>query len=99
MFLEGRADLIVAEAMVTGAGKPVVVDGGQDTADAWAAARRLQELLDLGRTGSPVVSAVDCAPHGALNLAAVALHRGGLTVDPAEWSTDVLVARVRPVLA
>lgn len=93
-FLEGHADLLLAEAMVTGDGKPKAVATLQDQADAAAAAKRLAELLALGSTE---VSDVFCSPLHPLNLAAVAALHAGMRIDPAELGKDVLVAKARPV--
>lgn len=92
-FAAARAGLLIAEAMVTSDGKPEAVDGFQDHADAVAAAKRLQEILASGSFESDVT----CAPHRALNLAAVAAMQAGLPMDQAELRMDVLVAKVRPV--
>lgn len=96
-FLDGRANLLLAEAMVTSDGKPEPVDGHQDHADALAAARRLEELLTTAASGE-VVSDVSCLPHAALNLAASAAMHAGVLLDPAELRQDVLVAKTRPVI-
>lgn len=80
-----------AEAFVSGAGKPVAVDGNQDHADSVAAARRLSTMLRDGE-GSDVV----CRPHVAFNLAVAAALFGGLMIDSRELANDILVARVRP---
>ncbi|WP_159794212.1 hypothetical protein [Puerhibacterium puerhi] len=84
--------------MVTAEGKPEPV-GGADHADAVAAARRLQELLDDRAAGDAPVGDVTCAPHVPLNLAAVTMLHAGLRVDPGELRQDVLVAKARPVAA
>ncbi|WP_460599454.1 hypothetical protein [Flexivirga lutea] len=96
-FLAGRANLLIAEAMVTSDGKPEPVDGQQDHADALAAARRLAELLTMAASGD-LISDVSCLPHVALNLAASAAMHAGLLLDPAELRQDVLVAKARPVI-
>ena len=96
-FLEGRASLLLAEAMVTSDGKPEPVEGHQDHADAVAAALRLEELLASAENG-PVVSDVSCEPHVALNLAAVAALHAGVLLDPEELKQDVFVAKARPVI-
>jgi hypothetical protein len=96
-FLGGRANLLLAEAMVTSDGKPEPVDGHQDHADALAAARRLEEML-LFATSGTLISDVSCLPHQALNLAASAAMHAGVLVDPAELQQEVLVAKARPVI-
>lgn len=65
-FAAARADLLIAEAMVTSDGKPEAVDGFQDHADAVAAANRFEEILASGS----IEPDVTCAPHRAFNLAA-----------------------------
>jgi hypothetical protein len=96
-FLDGRANLLLAEAMVTSDGKPEPVDGHQDHADALAAARRLEVLLTVAASGE-LLSDVSCLPHVALNLAASAAMHAGVLLDPAELQQDVLVAKARPVI-
>lgn len=96
-FVLAGAELFVAEAMVTGEGKPEPV-GGADHADAVAAARRLAELLAARAAGDPVAGDVTCAPHVPLNLAAAAMLHAGLAVDPDKLRQDVLVAKARPVV-
>jgi hypothetical protein len=96
-FLAGRANLLLAEAMVTSDGKPEPVDGHQDHVDAVAAARRLGELLTAAASGD-LASDVSCLPHVALNLAASAAMHAGVLLDPAELRQDVLVAKARPVI-
>jgi hypothetical protein len=96
-FLAGRANLLLAEAMVTSDGKPEPVDGHQDHADALAAARRLEEMVLVAASGT-LVSDVSCLPHRALNLAASAAMHAGVLVDPAELQQEVLVAKARPVI-
>jgi len=96
-FLDGEADLLVAEAMVTSEGKLESVDGMQDHADALAAAKRLAEILEATRAGFPLPTDISCLPHGALNLAALAAVHAGLPTSPDELRLDVLVAKVLPV--
>lgn len=96
-FLGGRADLLIAEAMVTSDGKPEPVDGMQDHADALAAAKRLAEVLEATRAGLPTPTDVSCQPHRALNLAASAAMHAGLPISTDELCLDVLVAKVLPV--
>ncbi len=88
-FAAARADLLIAEAMVTGDGKPEAVDGFQDHADAVAAAKRFEEILASGSFEPDVT----CAPHRAFNLAAGAAMQAGLAIDQAELRLDVLVAK------
>ncbi|MFD0692193.1 hypothetical protein [Actinomadura fibrosa] len=90
----GRARLLLAEALVSGAGKPVAVAAGQHAADASAAGRALVERL---RDGSPLASDVRCAPHNPLNLLAATALWAGLALNPGELHNDVLVIRVEPI--
>lgn len=94
-FVPSGAALLIAEAMVTGEGKPEPVDGLQDYADALSAARRLSEILAGEDSGLPEVC---CSPSAALNLAAAAAIHAGLPIERDELSMDVLVAKVRPVV-
>lgn len=96
-FLKGEGDLLVAEAMVTGEGKPESVDGMQDHADSLAAAKRLAEILEATHAGVPVPADVTCLPHGALSLAATAVVHAGLPMSTDELGLDVLVAKVLPL--
>ncbi|WP_131975157.1 hypothetical protein [Actinomadura sp. 6K520] len=92
----GRARLLLAEAFVSGAGKPVPVVAGQHAADAKAAGRALVERL---RDGGPLASDVRCAPHNPLNLLAATALWAGLALNPDELHNDVLVVRVKPIPA
>lgn len=83
--------------MVTSDGKPEPVDGLQDHADAFAAAKRAAEILEAARAGMPTPSDVSCQPHGALNLAATAALHSGLPITTDELRLDVLVAKELPV--
>lgn len=96
-FLAARANLLIAEAMVTSDGKPEPIDGHQDHADALVAARRLEEILAAAASGE-LISDVSCLPHVALNLAASAAMHAGVLLDPAELRQDVLVAKARPIM-
>lgn len=91
-FLNGEAQLLIAEAMVTGAGKPIAVAGGQDQADALAAAQRLDQMLGEA-VSKGVPSDARCAPQNPLNLAAVAAMHAGIAIDPDELNLEVLVAK------
>ena len=95
-FAAARADLLIAEAMVTSEGKPQPVNRLQDQADAVAAAKRLQEML-AGSDGEPS-SDVSCAPHVALNLAAAAAMHAGMNIDESELRRDIIVAKAKPVV-
>lgn len=82
--------LLLAEALVSGAGKPVPTAAGPHAADAEAAARGLAERLpDLS-------SDVHCAPHRPFNLFAAAALWAELDIPPEELRTEVLVVRARP---
>jgi hypothetical protein len=94
-FRAGGAALLIAEAMVTSDGKPEAVSGGQDHADAVAAAKRLAEILHDPRVP---VSVVHCGEHAPFNLAAASCLHAGLAIDATEHRRDVLVAKVRPRL-
>lgn len=88
--------LLLAEALVSGAGKPVPTAGDPHAADAEAAARVLVERLP----GVPrIATDVRCAPHGSLNLLAAAALWAGLDLPEDELRTDVLVLRARPAPA
>jgi len=95
-FASGSRELLLSEAMVTADGKPEPVDGLQDQADALAAAKRLHEILSVGRSEGAVAD-VSCTPHRALNLAAVCALHAGLSIDADELHLDVVVAKVKPV--
>ena len=55
----GGAQLLLAEAFITAAGKPEPLPAGQDAADAAAAGLALAEVLD---SSGPLTSTVRCAP-------------------------------------
>ena len=93
-FTSGSAQLLLTEAFVSADGKPEVVDGHQDRADALAAAKRLAELVANG-AGSEHGD-VTCYPSSAFNLAAAAALRAHLDIDPGEIGADLLVAKSRP---
>ncbi|GAB2752805.1 hypothetical protein GCM10027072_58000 [Streptomyces bullii] len=88
----GDARLLLVEAFVSGAGKPVATVLGQHAADAEAAARAVADRLG-GEAGTDVV----CAPHRAFNLLAAQAMWAGLEIGADELETDVLVVRARPV--
>jgi hypothetical protein len=90
----GQARLLLAEAFVSGAGKPVPVDVSPHAADAAAAAR---EFIDRLCTGS-LASDVACGPHSAVNLLAATAIWAGLPIAEHELREDVLVLKVQPVL-
>ncbi|MGC9541280.1 hypothetical protein [Streptomyces sp. UG1] len=87
--------LLLAEALVSGAGKPVPTQAGPHAADAEAAARvlaeRLPRLPDLA-------SDVRCAPHRPFNLLAAAALWAGLDIPRDELHQDVLVLVARPAV-
>ncbi|WLW57222.1 hypothetical protein [Streptomyces sp. YU58] len=86
--------LLVAEALVSGTGKPVPTAAGPHAADAEAACRALAERL---RRPSDLASDVRCAPHRPFNLVAAAVLWAGLDIAADELHQDVLVVRARPV--
>jgi hypothetical protein len=90
---QGGAQLLLAEAFVSGLGKPVPVSAGQDAADAAAAGLALVRLLDQADLPP---SEVRCAPHTPLNLWAAIATWAGLQISAEELHQDVLVIRVRP---
>jgi hypothetical protein len=92
-FTAGEADLLLTEAFVSGAGKPVPVASGQHAADAEAAARATLTYLIDGSDGFPVV---ECAPRRALNLLAVLADWADMPVPRDELHSDPLVVRTRP---
>lgn len=86
------ARLLLVEAFVSGAGKPVATVLGQHAADAEAAARAVVERLGSG-DGTDVV----CTPHRAFNLLAAQAMWAELEIWADELGMDVLVVRARPV--
>jgi hypothetical protein len=89
----GGAQLLLAEAFITAAGKPEPVPAGQDAADAAAAGLALVELLDSPET---LASAVRCSPQDSFNLLAAMALWAELSIDPGELRADVLVVAARP---
>lgn len=85
--------LLLAEALVSGPGKPAPSAAGPHAADAEAAARSLAERL----TDDPkaFTSDVICAPHRPFNLIAAAALWAGLDIPSAELHSDVVVVRAR----
>jgi hypothetical protein len=92
-WLAGRADLFIWEAFVSGPGKPPPGAVGQHAADAAVAA---QTFADRHRHEQLLLSDVDCAPYGALNLAWAAARRGGLLIDDAEADATPSVYKTPP---
>ncbi|MFI7410389.1 hypothetical protein ACIBU0_17180 [Streptomyces sp. NPDC049627] len=90
--LQRSAPLLLVEAFVSGAGKPVPTVLGQHAADAEAAARAVAERLAGGGETD-----VLCAPHRAFNLLAAGAMWAGLEIAGDELGMDVLVVRARPV--
>ena len=89
----GDAQLLLAEAFITAAGKPEPLPAGQDAADAAAAGLALAEILD---GSAPLTSTVRCAPQDPFNLLAAMALWAGLRIDPAELHAEVLVVAARP---
>ncbi|MFF7474574.1 hypothetical protein [Streptomyces sp. NPDC008092] len=93
-FTAGHAHLLLAEAFVSAAGKPVtVVAADQHAADAEAAARATFAYLTQGPEGFPQVT---CAPRCSFNLLAAIAIWAGLSVPGDELHQDVLVIRAQP---
>jgi hypothetical protein len=93
LWRSGTARLLLAEAFVSGRGKPLPGAAGQHAADAAAAGLALVELLDAA---GPLASQVRCSPHGSFSLLAAMALWAGLSIDPRELSQDVLVIASRP---
>lgn len=89
----GAARLLLVEAFVSGAGKPVATVLGQHAADAEAAARVVAERLVSGGETDVV-----CAPARSFNLLAAQALWAGLDIGDDELRLDVLVVRARPVV-
>lgn len=89
------AQLLLAEAFVSGDGKPVPLPASQHAADAVAAGLALVERLD---TDDGLISDVRCFPQHAFNLLAATAMWAGLRVDPGELRQDVLVIHAKPNL-
>ena len=89
----GIAQLLLAEAFVTAAGKPEPLPAGQHAADAAAAGLAMVELLDSPET---LASAVHCSPMESFNLLAAIALRAELLIDQSELHADVLVVAARP---
>ena len=89
----GAAPLLLAEAFVSGSGKPAPGSAGQDAADAEAAGLALVDLLNAS---APLASSICCSPHAPFNLLAAMAVWAGLGIDPSELSLDVLVITAQP---
>jgi hypothetical protein len=89
----GRAQLLLAEAFITAAGKPEPLPAGQHAADAAAAGLGLLEMLDRPVT---LASSVCCSPQDSFNLLAAMALWAGLQIDSAELQAEVLVVGARP---
>ena len=89
----GGAQLLLAEAFITAAGKPEPLPAGQDAADAAAAGLALAEMLD---GSAPLASSVRCVPQEPFNLLAAMALWAGLRIDPAELHAEVLVVAACP---
>lgn len=87
--------LLLAEALVSGAGKPVLLptDQSQHSADAAAAALA---MLDRLEGGNGLVSDVHCAPQQSFNLWAAMALWARLQIDPHELHQEVAVIRLDP---
>ena len=89
----GGAQLLLAEAFVTAAGKPEPLPAGQHAADAAAAGLALVELLDSPET---LTSTVCCSPQQSFNLLTAMALWAELRIDPGELRAEVLVVAARP---
>ena len=89
----GGAQLLLAEAFITAAGKPEPLPPGQHAADAAAAGLVLVELLDNPKT---LTSTVCCSPQESFNLLAAMALWAELRIDPGELRAEVLVVAARP---
>ena len=89
----GDAQLLLAEAFITAAGKPEPLPAGQHAADAAAAGLALVELLDSPET---LTSTVCCSPQQSFNLLTAMALWAGLQIDPGELCAEVLVVAARP---
>jgi hypothetical protein len=92
-WLRGDAQLLLAEAFITAAGKPEPVPAGQNAADAAAAGLALVELLDSPKT---LASTVYCSPQQSFNLLTAMALWAELRIDPSELRAEVLVVAARP---
>jgi hypothetical protein len=93
IWRRGDAQLLLAEAFVSGTGKPVPVTKGQHFADAVAAGKEFVRRLSAKVVGSDV----QCEPMPAFNLLAAAALWAGLSPSHDELRKDVTVVRVRPI--
>jgi hypothetical protein len=89
----GAAQLLLAEAFVSAAGKPVPLSGGQHAADAAAAGLAMVEFLD---TPDALGSDVRCSPQESFSLLAAMALWAGLRIDLGELHQEVLVIAARP---
>jgi hypothetical protein len=92
-WLRGSAQLLLAEAFITAAGKPEPLPAGQHAADAAAAGLAMVELLDSPQT---LTSAVCCSPQQSFSLLTTMALWAELLIDPGELRAEVLVVAARP---
>jgi hypothetical protein len=90
----GGAQLLLAEAFITAAGKPEPLAASQHAADAAAAGLALLETLD---SPTALTASVCCSPQESFNLLAAMALWAGLRIDPAELQAEVLVVAARPM--
>jgi hypothetical protein len=93
VWQSGGAQLLLAEAFVSGMGKPVPLPAGQHAADALAAGLAMVERLELN---DGLRSDVGCAPQRPFNMLAALAGWAGLRLSLEELHQDVLVVHVRP---
>jgi hypothetical protein len=89
----GASPLLLAEASVSGSGKPTPRPAGQHATDAEAAGLVLVDLLN---TSAPLAASTCCSLHAPFNLLAAMAVWAGLGIDPSELSQDVLVIAASP---
>lgn len=89
----GRAQLLMAEAFITAAGKPEPLSASQHAADAAAAGLAMLEVLD---SPAAPTSSVCCSPQDSFNMPAAMALWAGLQIDPAELTREVVVVAARP---
>jgi hypothetical protein len=92
-WLRGGAQLLLAEAFITAAGKARTTASGPARCRRRSAGLALVELLDSPDT---LTSTVCCSPREPFNLLAAMSLWAELRIDPDELRTEVLVVAARP---